>query len=94
MGGAGRRWRIGGAGEWQALENGRRWRLGGAGDWKALENGRRWRLEGAGEWKLLEKERERLTILAPVQIWNNLLGGDKCWEVLARIRRILGGYGG
>ena len=48
------------------LENGRRWRMAGAEEWQALENGRRWRMLGAGEEKGLEKE--RLLILAPVQI--------------------------
>jgi hypothetical protein len=54
------------AGEWQSLENGSRWRMAGAGEWQSLENGSRWRMAGAGEWKALEKE--RLPILAPVQI--------------------------
>jgi hypothetical protein len=31
----GRRWRLGSAGEWEALENGRRWRMGSAGEWQA-----------------------------------------------------------
>ena len=37
------RWRMGGAGDWEALETGRRWRLGGAG-----------RMGGAGKWQALE----------------------------------------
>src|SRR2546421_686322 len=51
MGGAGD-WEAlenGSAGGWEALENGRRWRLEGAGDWEAWENGRRWRLGKAPE---------------------------------------------
>jgi hypothetical protein len=45
----GRRWRLAGAGDWQALETGRRWRQVDAGEWEALENGRRWIL-GAGDF--------------------------------------------
>ena len=46
---------MGGAGDWEALEDGRRWRMGGAGGWEALEDGRRWRLGGAGDWEALAK---------------------------------------
>jgi hypothetical protein len=49
----GSRWRMVGAGEWQALENVRLengWRTVGAGEWQSLETGRRWRMVGAGEW--------------------------------------------
>jgi hypothetical protein len=41
----GRRWRLAGARDWEALETtletSRRWRMVGAGDWEALENGSR-----------------------------------------------------
>jgi hypothetical protein len=54
----GRRWRLVGAGDWEALETGRRWRLVGVGEWQALENGSRRRMVVAGEWSWGEPKLE------------------------------------